>query len=281
MPMKISAYMGCFSMYIPEKAIEVIAKLGFKALDLLSVRPHLFYPHDYTKDELKPMVQLIDSYELKVAAVATSDGTAHTSNLTVPNEKVRRWNINHLKASAELASMFDCTLLTTDAGYYSPIGSTKEKEWHWAKEGLTEAAKTCSDYGVTIALEAGPGTILHDSRDGIRMIEEVNHENLRALLDVGHAMITFHNFWREAGPHPVDAVYDLKKYLVHTHIQDNQGLLDEHLIPGKGVIDFQVIIDALYDIGYNGYLTLEPNVRDPIKGFKEGKRFLEKLLSTH
>jgi len=267
-----------FPMYTAEKTVEIMAKLGFKAVDVMAARPHLFYPQDYTKEEIKDFAELVDSYGLKVAAVATSDGSPHTSNLTRENERVRRWKIEHLKASAEMASLLGCKILTMDTGYSCPIGTSKEKQWQWAKEGVTEVAKTCADYGITIALEAGPGTILYDSRDTIRMIEEVGLDNLRALLDVGHAMVTFYNSWRENGPHPVDAIYDLKHYLVHVHIDDNQGLLDEHLVPGTGIIDFEAIVNALYDIHYSGYLALEPCVRDPIKGFKVGKHYIEKFL---
>jgi sugar phosphate isomerase/epimerase len=166
----------------------------------------------------------------------------------------------------------------TDTGYSMMHGTPVEKAWEWAKAGLTEVAKTCNEFGLVIALEAGPGTIVRDSRDTIRIIKEMGLENIRALLDVGHAMVTFCDFWRENGPHPVDAIHDLKGYLVHLHVHDNQGLLDQHLVPGTGVIDFEAIVDALREVGYSGYMALEPNVRDPIKGFKEGKTYLEKFL---
>jgi sugar phosphate isomerase/epimerase len=76
----------------------------------------------------------------------------------------------------------------------------------------------------------------------------------------------------------VDAIKDLKSYLVHVHINDNSGLADEHLVPGNGVIDFEAIINALHGIGYDGYLALEPLVRDPIKAFKDSKRYISRFL---
>jgi sugar phosphate isomerase/epimerase len=43
----------------------------------------------------------------------------------------------------------------------------------------------------------------------------------------------------------------------HIHVSDNHGLREEHLVPGRGVIDFAAVLTALYRNGYQGPCNLE------------------------
>jgi len=82
------------------------------------------------------------------------------------------------------------------------------------------------------------------------------------------------------GDDPVQAVYTLKDYIVHTHAKDGRKLLDRdpeviygiiedviqegsafiELPLGQGDVDFANYLKALEDIGYRGYLTIEREV---------------------
>ena len=280
MAMTLSACMHCFPMYSVEKVIDIVSELGFGAIELSAVRPHIYYPEDYAKEDIKKIRDLTGSAGLKIVGLHTDDGSSFFSNLTHYNEKVRRWKVNNLKTNAELASLLGTKMISTTPGYYSAIGTPKQKAWEWAKQGLTEAAQTCVNHDVVIALEPCPGTVVADSRDGLLMIEQIGSDNVKLLLDTGHAMMAFHNNWMENGPHPIDSIHDLKKHLVHVHLDDNNGVMDEHLVPGTGVIDFKAILDALRGIKYRGYLSIEIAVRDPRTGFKRSKQYLEPLLKS-
>ncbi len=278
MTIRLAACMHCFPMYSVESTIEIVRDLGFEAIELSAVRPHIWYPEDYSKEGVRQIREIVDSSGLKVVGLHTDDGSPHTSTLVHQNEKARRWKINNLRTSAELASILDTRMITTTPGYSMAIGTPKETAWEWAMQGLAEAAQACEDYDVIIGLEPCPGTIVADSRDGIRMIRELNLDNVKLILDTGHAMMTFHSSWRENGPHPVDAIRESKQYLLHMHADDNNGVNDEHSVPGTGVIDFEAVVKTLYEINYAGHISLEIVTRDPRKGFKEGKLHLEKYL---
>lgn len=276
--MELCAHMRCFPMYSTEKAVEIVAQLGFKSLEVAAVRPGLSYPDDYTKDDVLKLRDHIRSNGLRVAAIHTDDGSPHTSNLTNYNERVRRWKIEHLKTSAELASLLDADVVSTTCGYSMLTETPRQEAWKWAMEGFTEAAKTSKTHGVSLALEPAPGTIIRDSKDGIRMLDEINMDNVKLLLDTGHAMIASHNSWRENGPTLADSIHDSRKYLIHVHVDDNNGTMDEHLVPGTGVVDFETVLAALRDINYERYLSFEISARDPRKGLRDSKRYIEKLL---
>lgn len=93
------------------------------------------------------------------------------------------------------------------------------------------------------------------------------------------------NFVMVTGDNPVEAVYTLKDYIVHTHAKDGRknfdidpevlygmhGTVEEEIqnakafveLPlGQGDVDFDAYLKALDDINYKGYLTIEREVGD-------------------
>ena len=90
------------------------------------------------------------------------------------------------------------------------------------------------------------------------------------------------NFVMVTGDDPVQGVYTLKDYIVHTHAKDGRrlrvrepeaiyGLIEdtiqegrdfEELPLGEGDVDFPGWLKALDDIGYRGFLTIEREVGD-------------------
>ena len=82
-------------------------------------------------------------------------------------------------------------------------------------------------------------------------IDAVNDEYFVACLDIGHAEMKGSN---TSAPEMIRA---LGKRLKALHIHDNDKLHDSHQIPFSMNIDFVAVVQALKEIGYDGYLTLE------------------------
>ena len=109
------------------------------------------------------------------------------------------------------------------------------------------------------------------------------------------------------GDSPVEAVYNLKDYIVHTHAKDGRqnfyldpnivyGMPDtenilaesEHVTEGdsftetplgEGSVPFKEYLEALTDIGYKGFLTIEREAGDdPAKDIKAAVDFLKGLI---
>jgi len=103
------------------------------------------------------------------------------------------------------------------------------------------------------------------------------------------------------GDDPVQAVYTLKDYIVHTHAKDGRKLLDRdpeiiyglrtddsvvedqafiELPLGKGDVDFPAWMRALEDIGYRGFLTIEREVgNDPTADIRTAADFLRNIMA--
>lgn len=113
---------------------------------------------------------------------------------------------------------------------------------------LLPIAKACN---VTICFENMPMKNLKIStpEQTLRFIREMNDENFKFCLDTGHCAVF--------GLSPADAVRMAGSDLKVLHVHDNGGEMDEHLVPKKGVIDWQDFKQALQEIGFEGVYSLE------------------------
>ena len=102
------------------------------------------------------------------------------------------------------------------------------------------------------------------------------------------------------GDDPVKAVHTLKKYIVHTHAKDGRKLLDRdpeiiyHIVKplepvtdhafielplGEGDVPFPAYLDALQEIGYKGFLTIEREVgENPTEDILKAADYLRQLV---
>lgn len=68
-------------------------------------------------------------------------------------------------------------------------------------------------------------------------------------IDTGHLNL--------AGGNPAETIKLYGDRLLAVHLHDNHGLTDEHLLPGKGNIDFQAIKTALKENFFDGVYNFE------------------------
>ena len=69
-------------------------------------------------------------------------------------------------------------------------------------------------------------------------------------LDTGH--------WRVAyGAGMTDEIRKLKSKIISTHIHDNKGKSDDHMLPFTATTKWDQVMGALRDVDYSGDVTLE------------------------
>ena len=139
-------------------------------------------------------------------------------------------------------------------------------------------AKTAERHGVIIAVE-------NMGRVGERRCFGSNFEELVALIDkvgsphVGICLDTSHaNYMKVDMP---AAVRLCAHRLVATHISDNLGAGDDHLLPYAGRIDWPPIVAALNDIVYQRLFNLEipGENRCPLPILRRKARYARGLLT--
>jgi D-psicose/D-tagatose/L-ribulose 3-epimerase len=131
-------------------------------------------------------------------------------------------------------------------GEFTGKGAT-EDEWKRSVEHLRKVAEHARSQGVTIAEEVvNRFEIYHVNtlEQGIRLVDEVAHPNCRLHLDTFHAHIEEKD--------PAAAIRRAGSRIAHVHISEN-----DRGVPGSGSVRWDATFDALRDIGYDGWLTVE------------------------
>ncbi len=145
--------------------------------------------------------------------------------------------------------------------------------------------------GVKFALEVHPTEIAFDLYTAQRALEALDHRE-----EFGFNFDPSHLHWQ--GVNPVDFLRAFPDRIYHVHVKDaitllngRSGILASHLnfgdhrrgwdfrSPGRGGINFEEIIRALNDIGYNGPLSVEweDSGMDREFGAKEAAQFVRRL----
>ena len=109
-----------------------------------------------------------------------------------------------------------------------------ENMWDWDNEKNQAAPAVCSS----------PQSFLEH-------LDAVNDEYFVACLDVGHAEM------KGLNTNSVEMIHALSGKLQALHLHDNDLWHDSHQIPFSMRMDFEGIVKALKEIGYQGDFTLE------------------------
>ena len=81
-------------------------------------------------------------------------------------------------------------------------------------------------------------------------VSRIAHPRLKICFDTGHALIT-------EGDKTQNAIERLAPMCIATHLHDNDGRNDAHLIPGEGAFEWPSFLAALDAHRYPGTLALE------------------------
>ncbi len=117
------------------------------------------------------------------------------------------------------------------------------------EEHLEEQLERAERLGVILAIEPEPGLLVDNVDDAPELIDRMQSDHLRVNLDVGHAFLT-----EDDVPAAIRRLGDL---IVAAHIEDMPRGEHRHLIPGEGDMDLPAIVEALDDIGFDGWLTVD------------------------
>ena len=94
----------------------------------------------------------------------------------------------------------------------------------------------------------GDKYFINSAKDMLEFIKYVNHPLVHGCWDTGHANCEGSQY---------DEIMTLGDELYAIHYNDNHGYKDEHLSPFFGTLNHDEIMNALIDVGFKGYFTLE------------------------
>lgn len=127
-----------------------------------------------------------------------------------------------------------------------------DKKSHLAAslKSMDEIKRYAEYYGVTYCVEVVnrfEQFLINTAQEAVDFINMINSPNIKILLDTFHMNIEEDSIYK--------AIRLADKNLGHMHIGENN-----RKTPGKGHLDWDMIMKALKDIDYNGHLVMEPFV---------------------
>jgi len=143
-----------------------------------------------------------------------------------------------------------------------------------ARRSVEELLRAAEPLGVKIAVEVIPNEL---SRAGslVHFVEEDVKGGVGICLDFGHAHLD---------GDVVEAVETVSEHVIATHLHDNRGRSDDHLVPMDGTVDWAGALTAVQKIGYDGPLIFEVGAhgasKDTLARLKSTRQKMERWLTS-
>ena len=186
----------------------------------------------------------------------------------------------------DLAKDLETDIVTTHIGVV-PADPGHDR-YKIMQEACFKLAEYADSLNAHFAIETGP----EESATLTQFLDGLHSTGVAVNLDPANLIMV-------TGDDPVQAVHNLKDYIVHTHAKDGvrnyyrdpeevYGLVEAEMLAspsfaelplGQGGVDFGNYLKALDEIGYHGFLTIEREVGDdPEKDIRLAVDFLNGLM---
>lgn len=215
-----------------------------KAAGFDGVEVPLFQPAQFAAADIRRGLEE-NGLECTICSVLTGG-----MNIISPDSAVRQKTRVHMQDCAKAAADVGAKIIA--GPLYSPVGlmtgsRRTPDEWKWAVECYQSLGPVLERHGVTIALEPlnrFETYFLNTAADAVALCDEIGHPNVGILFDTFHANIEEKDI--AAGYRTVG------KHLKHVHTCEN-----DRGIPGSGHVEWPAVFQALRDVRYDGWLTIE------------------------
>jgi sugar phosphate isomerase/epimerase len=188
-----------------------------------------------------------------------------------PDPHYRAIRREHTKRSLQLAADLGAPHITTEPGGPLFEGQTWQSAAAVFYDELMPCVELAERIGVPLLIEPEPGLLIERFDQYLEFVHRVDSPMVGLNFDIGHAYCV--------GEDPQDWVAKMQRHTRHYHLEDIAATrVHEHLVPGRGAIDFAATLAAVREAGYEGWLTVElyPYVDDPDAA---AKAFLEGVVS--
>ncbi|HZB81055.1 MAG TPA: sugar phosphate isomerase/epimerase family protein [Nitrososphaera sp.] len=275
--MKYAITLASFRKIEPiDNTLTVLSRQGYDAIEMFG---------EPSEVDAKKLLDSLNSYGLSVCGVTGMWGSISSNGW-----KRRLLSSDPMLVQTSEQYVIDCLKLCNILGGHEMnvclfademqgvdrthrIISANEKELFAAKAVpiMRRLSRKAADYGIQLVLEPlnrYSTPYCATAKDAIAIAQQV--DSLGVLLDTFHMNIEEELF--------KDTVQSSRKFLRHMHFADNNRKM-----PGFAHIDFSTIVKSLNEIGYNGYISFEPNIADRNyeHATKFGLDFVKRIIQQH
>lgn len=256
-------------------SIEKIARLGFKGVEIMGDRPHL-YPPDFEENQLEHLNEVLSKNNLTVTNLNSftlfAVGDTYLPSWIEPEKERREIRIRHTLDSLQTAKKLGCGNISIPPG--GPLsGSSRQQAMKLFHQGLEQVVSTAEALGVMVLVEPEPNLMIETTAQFKEFIKDVKSKAVGINFDIGHFFC--------AGEDPRQAFEELFQWVGHVHIEDIAPSREHnHLIAGHGAIGFREIFETMVRLGYRGHISLElyPYLDAPEEAGRESLEYLRPIF---
>jgi len=228
--------------------LELAQAHGLNLIELFATRTHVDYHDPRHLDEIAGWLAELGMTAISMHAPITVGltngewGRAYSNASPVAAQRLEA--VDETLVAIAAARRLNCETLVLHLGL--PRGQkipAGDNDVAAMRRSLEPIAGACTAAGVRLALEVIPNDLatpdaLIDLLDG-----DLELGDAAVCLDFGHAHLV------GGAPEAIDA---LAGYIITTHVHDNRGRDDDHLVPFAGTIDWPLTLMTMVKIGYTG-----------------------------
>ena len=261
-----------------EETIARVAALGYRGIELLADVPHA-WPAGLLESQKQAIRDALAKHNLAISninafmmnAVADPRQPYWHPSWIEPDPHYRAIRREHTKRALQLAHDLGAPHITTEPG--GPLAAGQA--WQAAADVFYDELMPCIEVAdrlkVPLLIEPEPGLLIERFDQYLEFVGRIDSPMIGLNFDLGHAYCV--------GEDPQRWVAKMQNHTRHYHLEDiAASRIHQHLVPGRGAIDFPATLAAIRDTGYTGWLTVElyPYIDDPDTAAREAMLFLEK-----
>lgn len=274
--MKFAFSSNAYLHFSVEDTIRRIAELGYTGIEILADVPHA-WPAGLLPERVDSLRAALDEHKLTISNVnafmmnAVADPRQpywHPSWID-PDPHYRAIRREHTKRALKLAKEIGAPHITTEPGGPLAEGQTRAEAYDTFYEELMPCLELAAEIDMPLLIEPEPDLLIERFDQYLQFVDRLDSPQVGLNFDVGHAYCV--------GEDPQDWIERMASHTVHYHLEDiAKSRVHEHLVPGRGAIDFDATLKAIEHTGYDGWLTVElyPYINEPDTAAREALAFL-------
>lgn len=260
-----------------------LAEFGFREIELFATMGHFDYHDERAIAELAGWLAdaglKLHSVHAPIVEHLHEGQWGPALSTATSAEKARALAVAEAQAAANIARLIPYSYLVTHLGIPDELGpGAEDNSPVAARASLEQLAAAAASAGVELAVEVIPNRLSAAERL-VQMLEdevELDPPGAGICLDMGHAFLM---------GDLADAIEAVSGHLVTTHVHDNRGKSDDHLVPFDGRIDWPTALMSLQKVGYEGCILFElgntSTPREVLQKSVEVRRKFDEILTEY
>ena len=254
--MRLSFSSNAFKQDSLITAIDRIGEIGYGGVELMADLHHA-YPLTFdaarrklTQSHLRDRGMVVSNVNAFTHFV---EGDTYRPTWIERDAVQLQKRIDHTKRSLELAAEFGCETVSIQPG--GPLIGRQmsfDEAGERFADSLAQCVATARATNTFIGIEPEPGLFIQTAGEFKAFKDRYfkSEDRVKMNCDIGHLFCV--------GDDPAAVIRELHADIVHVHLEDiGANRVHQHLTPGKGVIDFAAVFEAIRQTNYRGQVTVE------------------------